>query len=221
MTRWFYLILLVGALSAAAGVAIVLRPDVLQEQVPIHFDMAMNADQVVPREEGRWWLTLYPGVIALLALLTWALPLISPRKFEVEPFRGTFDFTMLLVCLLFACLQFAHYWGAITGDMPARLWVGSFLLFWALLGSVMDKVQRNFWMGIRTPWTLASEAVWRGTHRLAARLWLALGALGFVAVLAGMPFWIALAALLISALYPAVYSLVLYNRLERAGKLDE
>jgi uncharacterized membrane protein len=83
-------------------------------------------------------------------------------------------------------------------------------------------------MGVRTPWTLASEAVWNQTHRVAGWLWVAGGLLGCACVLAlplvapvsepavliGAFVWI-----MIIALYPVIYSLVLYKRLERQGKL--
>src|SRR5262245_17683179 len=68
-----------------------------------------------------------------------------------------------------------------------RLMVGGMFLFFALLGNVLGKVKRNFFMGVRTPWTLASETVWTRTHRLAAWLWTGGGLVGLVAVLAGAP----------------------------------
>lgn len=54
-----------------------------------------------------------------------------------------------------------------------------------LIGNPMGKVRRNFFIGIRTPWTLASESVWYATHRLAARLMVASGLLGLLALSLG------------------------------------
>ena len=68
--------------------------------------------------------------------------------------------------------------------------------------------------------TLASEAVWDRTHRVAAYLFTAVGLAGFVAVLVGVPFLVCFAVLIVVALWPMVYSLVLYKRLEREGKLS-
>src|SRR5919204_301408 len=62
------------------------------------------------------------------------------------------------------------------------LFAGLFLFF-AVLGNVIGKVRSNFWMGVRTPWTLASPKVWERTHRLAAWLWVTVSIVGFVAVL--------------------------------------
>jgi uncharacterized membrane protein len=98
--------------------------------------------------------------------------------------------------------------------------MGGMFLFFALMGNVLGKVRRNFWVGVRTPWTLASEAVWVRTHRQTAWVWVAGGTVGFLAILAGVPPLLALILVLPPlVLYPVVYSLVLYKRLEREGKL--
>jgi uncharacterized membrane protein len=106
-----------------------------------------------------------------------------------------------------------------TLDVGRWTIAGAYLLF-ALLGNVLGKVQRNFWVGVRTPWTLASETVWTQTHRMAAWLFVAAGLLGFVATLAGHSgLWLFVGLIAAIALGPVVYSLVLYKRLERQGRL--
>jgi len=87
------------------------------------------------------------------------------------------------------------------------------------MGNVMGKVRRNFFIGIRTPWTLASEPVWNATHRFAARTLFVGGLLGLLAVILHAPFWLPMAAILTAALVPVIYSLVLYKQLERRGAL--
>jgi uncharacterized membrane protein len=87
------------------------------------------------------------------------------------------------------------------------------------MGSVMGRVRRNFYMGVRVPWTLASERVWNDTHRLAAWVWVACGLVGFGIIIAGLPFAVALALLIVALLVPVVYSFVHYKVLERRGAL--
>ena len=86
------------------------------------------------------------------------------------------------------------------------------------MGNVLGKVRRNFWMGVRTPWTLASEKVWVATHRLAARLLTAGGLAGAVAAWLGAPLVLCFWLLMVALLWPAVHSLLLYKRLEREGE---
>ncbi len=101
----------------------------------------------------------------------------------------------------------------------SRALVGGICLMLALLGNVLGKVQRNFYIGIRTPWTIANERVWNATHRFGAKTLVVGGLLGFVLTLAGTAFWIAFAIIMAAALIPAVYSLVYYKRLERRDEV--
>lgn len=55
-------------------------------------------------------------------------------------------------------------------------------LFLAFLGKVMVNVKQNYFVGIRTPWTLSNEVVWDDTHRFAAPLWLYSGILMTVVI---------------------------------------
>jgi uncharacterized membrane protein len=89
----------------------------------------------------------------------------------------------------------------------------------AVIGNSLGKVKRNFYIGIRTPWTLASERVWYATHRMAAKVMVAAGVAGVVMALAGVPGPAIVGLAVAGALLPVLYSLVLYKRLERAGEL--
>jgi uncharacterized membrane protein len=221
VTRWLRLScgLVVLAASTALVVLFLVPQDAIPEKVPIHWNAAMEPDGWIGRDRIGGVLFLFPGVMAGMIGLNWLLPKISPKKFEVETFRKVFDHVMFLVVCLFAVLMGAQLWAIFTGEMPGRVFVGAFFLFFALMGNVMGQVQRNFWMGVRTPWTLASEPVWIGTHRLAAWLWTAVGIAGFIAVLIGTPFLAAFAVLMIAALYPVVHSYLLYRRLEQQGRV--
>jgi uncharacterized membrane protein len=92
-------------------------------------------------------------------------------------------------------------------------------LFFVLIGNVMGKLRRNFYVGVRTPWTLASERVWNATHRFAAKTFVAGGLVGLALSIVGLFLW-AILAPLVGALVPVVYSLVIYKRLERRGELE-
>ena len=100
-----------------------------------------------------------------------------------------------------------------------RALVGGMFLFFALLGNVMGKVRKNFYIGIRVPWTLASDRVWNDTHRLAAWLMVGGGIVGFLLVILGLPIVWSIAVMIATFLVPVVYSFVHYKALERQGAL--
>jgi uncharacterized membrane protein len=222
MNRWLIVSILLTVL--AFGFPLYLyygRPDLLRERIPTHTNLAGEVDIWTPRERILpQWLIL-PGVMAGIVGLSVLLPWLSPQGFEINRFRGTFFFLMAVCAMLMGYIQLLLVLGGIKGvqlDM-SRWLLGGLSLFFALLGNRLGKVQRNFWMGVRTPWTLASETVWIQTHRLTAWVWTAGGVLLAILAFAGASVWVWMAGLLAMALYPAVYSLWLYKRLEKQGRL--
>jgi uncharacterized membrane protein len=193
----------------------------LPEKVPTHWDIRGNPDHFVPRDKALPYLLIAPGSMALIVLLTLVLPWLSPRSFDVERFRPTYHFIMALVVLLVGYIQGVILVSSLGVEVPfLKVYLGGLFLFFAALGNVLGKVQRNFWMGVRTPWTLASETVWIRTHRLAAWLFVLGGLIGFVAVMLNASPWVAIGILAVPVLTPVVYSLVLYKQLEKQGRLN-
>jgi uncharacterized membrane protein len=227
MTRWLYLSVALTLLALGGSLYVYkFHYDDLPEQVPIHWDGRFNPDGWVRKEDVLTTFFVFPLAMAGVCLLTVLLPWLSPRRFQVDTFRDTYGYVMMLVVALAGYIHAAVLWGAMhpaEGNTTfMRFLLGGLCLFFALMGNVLGKVRRNFWMGVRTPWTLASEAVWNQTHRLAAWLFVAAGLVGIVLVLFLPPsaIWVLLAVILPAALVPVVYSLVLYKRLEREGRLE-
>jgi uncharacterized membrane protein len=222
MNRWLFVSLVVVLLALAGPLYLYYaRPDLLKDQIPTHANAAGEVDRYTPREEILPHFLIVPAAMAFFVLLTLALPWLSPKGFEVDRFLPTFRFLMCLIVILFAYIHLLLVLGGVKGveiDM-LRFMLGGLSVFFAILGNWMGKVQRNFWVGIRTPWTLASEAVWIQTHRFAAWLWVAGGLLNAVVAFAGASVWVWITIMVLIALAPVVYSLVLYKRLEKQGKL--
>ena len=130
-------------------------------------------------------------MIVFLVLFAF-LPALSPKHFEVDTFRSTYLYIMVLITALFAYMNgviLLATWQELREGNKfmdiGRALIGGMFLFFALLGNVMGKVRKNFYIGIRVPWTLASDRVWNDTHRLAAWLMVAGGIIGFLVVILG------------------------------------
>jgi uncharacterized membrane protein len=159
--------------------------------------------------------------MVLITGLGLILPWLSPKPFDVNRFRPTYEYVLTLVVVLFAYIQLTILLAtAGQGEISMKMMIGGILLFFAAMGNVLGKVRRNFWMGVRTPWTIASERVWNETHRLAAWLYTAIGLVGFAAILLGAPLIVVFIVFIACALFPVPYSLYLYKKLEREGKSD-
>lgn len=189
--------------------------------VPMHWDAHGHVNGWGP----KWSLFLFgPGMMLFIVLMFSALPWLSPKKFEVDTFRATYLYIMIMIVAMMAYCHILVLLSALgslssVGIDMTRAITGGVCLLIALLGNVLGKVRRNFFVGIRTPWTIANERVWNATHRFAARTFFAGGLLGLLAVILHAPFWAPITAILIAALVPAVYSLVFYKQLERRGDL--
>ncbi|SFK77322.1 SdpI family protein [Rhodanobacter glycinis] len=205
--------LIVSAIFAviAVGVAIWLYPH-LPARVPIHWDGQGHANGYASR---FWGVAIWPLMIIVLAALTVLLPCISPRRFAITPFADVYGGLMLaiqgamLVIGVTAQLGSAGYPVPISTVVPL---VAGVLL--VVVGNYMGKLRRNFFVGIKTPWTLASEAVWERTHRLGGWLFVLAGVAMVVDALAGGAGWWMLVAVAVACLVPAAYSYVVYRRLE-------
>jgi uncharacterized membrane protein len=221
--RWLTVSVVLTILTLAGTLYVYeFRDEVLANPVPVHWDINGKADKTVPRDEVLPYLLISPGAMAAMLLLTLVLPWLSPKQFSIEPFRRTYNYIMALIVALFAYIQVVIVVGCLKQPPldVTKLLIAGIFLFFALLGNSLGKVRRNFWMGVRTPWTLANETVWNQTHRLAAWLFVGVGVAGFVGVLAGVPFWLCFIALMIAAFVPVFYSLGLYKRLEKQGKVS-
>lgn len=211
-SRYFLICSLIVAVSLAAG--LVAFPQ-LPARVPSHWGVHGNINGYSSRVTAVF---LFPGIMAGIVLLFAALPALSPRHFEVETFRSTYLYLMLIVVAAIAYFHGLLLWAALSHaiSMPRAISGGVCVLI-ALVGNVLGKVKRNFYVGVRTPWTLASERVWYATHRVAGKLWVALGCLGLILTFllpSPLP-----AVLLVSvgSLYPVLYSFLYYKRLEKQG----
>jgi uncharacterized membrane protein len=132
----------------------------------------------------------------------------------MEGFSSTYGYVMTLVSGLFLTLHAVVLQASTGSGMDiGRVAMAAIFVFFALMGNVMGRVKQNFWVGVRTPWTLADERVWKETHRSAGKLWLVGGAIGAVASILGLPEAISIGLLLVLAFAPVVQSYLIYRRL--------
>ena len=215
MTRKYYWIGIL--LTAAAFVAILIAYPHLPSRVPTHWNMEGRANGY----SAKWTLFLFgPGFMVATMLLFYLLPWLSPKHWQVDTFQSTSLYIMVVLVSMLAYFTGVSIWAGLghTANVDRAI-IGGVCLLFALLGNVMGKVRRNFFIGVRTPWALANERVWNATHRFAAKTFVLGGVVGLALTAIGVKGWLPFAALMAGALVPVVYSLVFYKQLERRGEL--
>jgi uncharacterized membrane protein len=215
MTRKYYLIAML-LLAAALVVTVIAYPQ-LPDFVPTHWNIRNQVNGYSP----KWALFLFgPGLMAIMIGIFVSLPWLSPKQFEVDSFRATSLYIMLIVVSLVAYLHGVTLWAALGHPINVgRAVVGGVSLLFALLGNVLGKVRRNFYIGVRTPWALANDRVWNATHRFAGKIFMVAGVVGLVLTAIGVEGWLPLTPLMIGPIVAVLYSLVFYKQLERRGEL--
>jgi uncharacterized membrane protein len=183
----------------------------LPEQVPTHWNIHGEVDGWSSR---TWGALLAPTIALGLWLLLPVLRRIDPRRAHYERFDATF-WLLLNVIVMFMAAMHVLSLGAALGwpvDVTRGVLVIIGLLF-AGLGNYLPRLRSNWWMGIRTPWTLDSEAVWRATHRLAGITFVTAGLITVVAAVlpTDQAFKIAMVSLAVGAFIPAAYSYFAYR----------
>ena len=186
----------------------------MPERVPVHWNLYGQADRMGSRLELA---LLGPILIAALWALFELLGVIDPRlaapkdpqATEQEKTGALQTVFALMLWLMFALHGVILMAGIGALGEPGRgvaIWMAAFLL---LFGNFAGRLRPSWFVGIRTPWTLSSDAIWRRTHRLAARLMVAGGAVGLLGAVmlpAHAALAVAIALLLVCTLAPAALS---------------
>ncbi|MBS1708269.1 MAG: SdpI family protein [Armatimonadetes bacterium] len=181
----------------------------LPSQIPTHWGIDGKPDRFNDRSTGAWFL---PGIMAALWLFLMAVPAMSTKTKSIANFREVWDLTVIYILAFMALIHPITLSGPINGLDVVRFIMAAVCLLFTLIGNMLGKTTPNYFMGIRTPWTLESPVVWERTHRLAARLMVGGGAIGFVLSLFGF-YWLGLPLVIVATLWPVVYSYILYKKL--------
>jgi len=213
MTTKTAAILVFMLFGCALGASLLLYPS-LPARMPVHFSLEGQANGWASKTSG----CLGPLLIQLLLLLiVLAGDWISPARFKVSEFRSSFNYIMVIASALLVYLYGLMLAAALCpGRFQGRWGIGGLFLFLAWMGNMLGKTRRNFWLGIRTPWTLASDAVWIATHRLAARIFVRVGMLGALGAAVHFPAIIYLVLLAIAIFLPVLYSFWISKQLEKS-----
>jgi uncharacterized membrane protein len=206
-SRW----LAPAVLALMWAAAMIVYPH-LPERVPLHWNLQGEVDRWGGRGTGAF---LPPVIATFVYLLMTYVPRIDPRKRNIDRLGGDYALLVSAVILFMALLQ-----GATTAvALGVKVNIGAVVLagvgaLWVAIGNYLPRVRQNFTVGVRTPWTLSSEAVWRETHRIAGRSMVVGGLLTIGAALLPDPArgLVAIVTLLSSALLPVAWSYVLWRR---------
>lgn len=201
MRKWIPLLLIIAAVAAS-----VFYYPQLPAKMATHWSASGEANGFSDRLWGAW---MIPLIMAAVWLILRAIPHIDPRKANYEKFSGMYDALVILI-LSFMLLMHIVVLMAATGSpiRMERILMPGVGVFIAIMGLLIPKVHPNWFVGIRTPWTLTSDLSWERTHKIGGTLFVILGVLmvGSAFLAPEVAIWILVAAALGITIFLFAYS---------------
>ncbi|MBM6688655.1 SdpI family protein [Collinsella tanakaei] len=190
----------------------------MPDQLPSHWGVD-GVDDWNSKEASLAMAALPAIILAVLFIV----PRIDPKGRNFERFSGIYRTFVTVLTLFMMAISWAGpltIWGYLSTDGAVlnTLLIGFFGLLFIVLGNYLPRVKPNFTFGIRTPWTLASEEVWRRTHRASGPAFIIAGIATFIAALfASIAPAIAIGVMLVTVLgataFAGVYSYLAWRKL--------
>lgn len=201
------LVFLIVALAVGSSLPADLR-------LPTHWGITGKPD----RFSGKWPALLSPAAMAAaVSLFFWFLPRLEPRSKNLGRSTGLYLWTWAALLVMSAAVQLTVVSVALHWNLRVEhLMTGAIGLMLVLIGNQLGKSRSMYMVGIRTPWTLASEEVWIRTHRLGGKLMVLGGLLmilcSFLPLPSGLLAGLFGAVLAVVVGVPVIYSHLLWRR---------
>ena len=90
--------------------------------------------------------------------------------------------------------------------------VPALAILWFIIAVVIRKADRNFFFGIRTPWTLSSDLVWQKTHKLGSNLFIVCGIISLLGMFTNLVFWLTVIPVLVAVITTVIYSYFVFKK---------
>ncbi|MHB9134692.1 MAG: SdpI family protein [Armatimonadota bacterium] len=202
--------LLLGVMVVLSAIAWVKVP--AGQQIPIHWGVDGQPDNYAGK---TFALLMMPMVGLAMALLLIFIARIEPRQGNIT--RSAKAFTIIWISTL-AVLTIMHAFLVATA-LGIPIGINTIIpvtigLLFIIMGNYLGKIRSNFFLGIRTPWTLSSELSWSHTHRLGGKLFMLIGAILLLSMLLNdmsLVFYLLMAELLGATLLLSIYSYLVWR----------
>jgi uncharacterized membrane protein len=185
----------------------------LPDKVPIHWGLNGEVNGYGSKLFGAFGL---PAISLATYLLYLVIPYIDPKRKNYEDFKSTYQFLKYLIIIFFLGIEVMtlSIASGVIVNKPIFIQIMVSLLF-ILIGNVMGRFKHNYFVGIKTAWTLANEEVWRKTHRMAGPLWVIGGIVNIILAFTGTNFnglgFIVIVAII--TIVPIAYSYFAYQKI--------
>ncbi len=184
----------------------------LPEQVPSHW----NAQGEIDDWAGKNFTVLFfPSLTLVIYLLMTFIPLIDPLRRNYHKFAIPYFFFRLTLVLFFCLLYLYTLYSGLGFNININYFIiPAISLLFIIIGAFLPKIKKNYFVGIRTPWTIHSEEVWDKTHKVAGKLYILAGLISLVGLLfINQAIFIFITAIILAALISVIYSYLVFRKI--------
>lgn len=209
-------------LSFIALIVMVVSSVLLYGSLPEQIATEFNARGEVTEYSSKLGAVLIaPLIYVVVMIVVNLLVRLSPSKFSMPNSKRAMDIIVFGVGVMTCFIHLGLLLNDGNHEVFQRLFGLGMASFLVITGNVFGKTERNFFIGLRLPWTIASVTNWKATHRLAGRMMVVSGMLLGVTSLVYAHLFITLFFCLAPIVIPAFYSPVYYWRFEHGHETSD
>jgi len=201
-------VLVIILISIAVGIYFYPK---MPSKMASHWNINGEVNGYMPR---FWALFMMPIISVVMFLMFIIIPKIDPLKKNVKKFRKYFDAFIVLMIVFLMYLHFLTLAWNLGYKFSMNLMIPPAIgILFYYCGILIEKSKRNWFIGIRTPWTLSSDIIWNKTHKLGSKLFKLAGIITFLSIIIPKySFWIMIITILAASFWPVIYSYVIYQK---------
>jgi len=190
------------------------------DKVPTHWNIYGEVDGWGSRGMAAFSI---PIIIFAMYIMFLLLPYLDPKKERYEQFSKVYHVFKTVLVVFMTLIYFATSLFALGYNIPVATLIPVMIGFlFVLIGNYMSKLKMNWFVGIKTPWTLSSEEVWNKTHRVGGKLFIFSGVV--IAIMSWLPAYLRMPLFMVAILLMTVgtfgYSYFLYSKENKIKKHD-
>lgn len=192
------------------AISIYLYPQ-MPEKIASHWNASGEVNGYMPK---FWALFLMPIISIAIFLLLILIPKIDPRKENIKKFNKQYNrFILLLISFIFYIHLLTIFWNLNIKFNMIEWLIPAFAILFFYAGILIENAKPNWFIGIRTPWTLSNEFVWNKTHKLGGKLFKASTLIALMGLLLpNYAICFIIIPIILSAIYLFVYSYIEYKK---------
>jgi len=186
----------------------------MPEEIASHWNAQGQVNGYMPK---LWGLFFMPVISLILLAFFILIPKIDPLKENIKKFRKYFDiFVIIIILFLFYIYLLTILWNLGIRFEITQLIIPPIGILFFYAGVLTENSKRNWFIGIRTPWTISNEKVWNETNRLGGKLFKISGLIALLGILfQDYAILLVIIPIVLASVYTFIFSYYEYNRLKR------